>query len=429
MRAWKTPIARKSRTGSSRPGKGIVVATIAFGMGIDKADIRYVYHYNPPKSLESYAQEIGRAGRDGQPATCEMFFCPDDLNVLENFAYGDTPTLSAVEQLVARGFRQRRGFRREPLRVVLRPRHPLVGGPHAADLPGIARPLGKRHAVLFDLSVQAARASAEILADFDGERRTFLPASFSGPEGQDLVPASTSSKPAGRSAAPRDRVVRALDYLAERGYLELQSTGVRNRYHAKRPPGDLSELSRTLCRSPLAARIAGDRPPAPGRRLGPARRLPGDGLGAPILPSLPSGAAGTALVPARRQGRALCPPDRLLRSMRAYGPGQNRCGGSMPKSCGTRGPLPAFSAVSRPPGYSRKLQNDPLFGVLADVPFSLVMERAKYVGPSGDPIFAEAKSGTVPKLLVGGPKRQPNGRTSLLSRPCSSRFQAVAAMV
>src|SRR5690606_35695622 len=68
--------------------RGIVVATIAFGMGVEKSNIRYVYHYNLPKSLENYAQEIGRAGRDGEPATCEMFVCLDDVSVLENFAYG-----------------------------------------------------------------------------------------------------------------------------------------------------------------------------------------------------------------------------------------------------------------------------------------------------------------------------------------------------
>jgi RecQ family ATP-dependent DNA helicase len=217
----------------------IVVSTIAFGMGIDKSDIRNIIHCDLASTVEEYSQQIGRAGRDGQPGYCVLFICHTDTYLRENFARGDLPSRKSLLQLL------KDVFGRERVRDVEGEVIKLTHRELSARFDIRLSPLAVVFAAL-ELRFGLLRAITPEYTNYQFEDRGryyAMAAKDPSPEARAIYSGSKQAVKlftfdmgaAVRTGLKRADLIRKLDSWNATGVIMLKTSGVMNRYRVLKP--------------------------------------------------------------------------------------------------------------------------------------------------------------------------------------------------
>lgn len=221
-----------------------VVATIAFGMGIDKKDIRRIIHFDLPKSMENYSQEIGRSGRDGEPALCEVLANRDTIHVLENFIYGDTPEEAAIRGLLET-IKENKGFVWEikavrlsnELNIRLLPLKTLLV---YLAMEKVIRP---KFSYFEDYEFKFVSTPETIAEYFHGERKVFVTALMAHCQTKKVWTTVDIQAMISSFGCDRQRIISALEYFDEKEWIELQARQSVDVYDILTQAFDLDDLS------------------------------------------------------------------------------------------------------------------------------------------------------------------------------------------
>jgi ATP-dependent DNA helicase RecQ len=216
-------------------------------MGINKENIRKVIHYDLPKSIESYSQEIGRSGRDGNPSLCCLFGNKNGIPVLENFAYGDTPVLESIRQVLENIYQSEdklfevRAYTLSRMADIrLLPLKTLLVYLEMANI------ISPKYTYFENYAFKYLMSAENIIENFNSEREQFVKTVFNNYKTAKTWTKVDIENIVSESGFDRQRVLTALEYFHEKKWIDLQPKSGVEVFEILNPEFDIDSTAKDL---------------------------------------------------------------------------------------------------------------------------------------------------------------------------------------